>query len=529
MARLQVAASGKSLGLGRGFAGLSARDAGYIVRRSALTGLSIGVLVIGLVTASTAQHGVADAGVVADNAGGVVLDVAPTGYAWASGIRVGQRVVFVGASDDPDGWRMVTSDGQRTFEAAARAPDDALVQTLPLGVVAVAFAYLAVLLLRTRRGWVLPAAACSLLAASVPATASGNLGLATAVLGLALAVPIIGVLLALPGGRRGIAIGATALISFLAAWAWERAGGTLAAATLEDVRSGAATWATIGLVGLRIVVPALAGEPLPMIRPRLVDVTLVTALASLVVVAIVGVGLPAVTVAVAILAVLAVIPVTRRRLGRGIEDALFGDVRAAAAADAAEQERARLARELHDVPLQELAAVIRRLDILPGAEKESEDLRALAGHLRNVAADLRPPVLDDLGLPAAIDFLAEEATSARLPVVADVVDDTGFGAERRPPTEVELAMFRIASEAVGNALRHSGGSGVQIHAEVAPDRVKVVVADDGSGLDSARASGASRRKRLGLASMRRRAEAIDAELSIDGSSRGTAVTVVWQA
>jgi two-component system sensor histidine kinase UhpB len=219
----------------------------------------------------------------------------------------------------------------------------------------------------------------------------------------------------------------------------------------------------------------------------------------------------------------------RRRLVGPIEDALLADVRHQAATEAAEAERARLARDLHDVPLQELAAVIRRLEILPGTESESADLRALAGQLRNVATELRPPDLDDLGLPAALEFLAEEATTPTIPVTAEVVDDTGFGTERRPPTEVELAMFRIASEAVGNAVRHSAGSAVRVRANVAPDRVEVEISDDGAGLASEAAHDAAKRKRLGLASMRRRAEAIDAELSIDGSKHGTTVRVAWQA
>jgi signal transduction histidine kinase len=226
---------------------------------------------------------------------------------------------------------------------------------------------------------------------------------------------------------------------------------------------------------------------------------------------------------------LAVFPGTRQRLATPIEYLLLGDVRQQAAAEATELERARLARELHDVPLQELAAVIRRLEIVPGTEVENENLRALAGHLRNVATELRPPVLDDLGLPAALEFLAEETTTPTMPVTAEVADDTGFSMDRRPPTDVELAMFRIASEAVGNSVRHSGGSAVQVRASVAADRVEIEVADDGGGLPTETSREATKRKRFGLASMRRRAEAIDAEISIDGSAKGTTVRVVWQA
>src|SRR6185295_11474469 len=126
-----------------------------------------------------------------------------------------------------------------------------------------------------------------------------------------------------------------------------------------------------------------------------------------------------------------------------------------------------------------------------------------------------------LGLSAALDYLAEESTSSALPVTALVQDETGFGAETRPPADVELAMYRIASEAVGNAVRHSGGTNVQIRASVAPDRVELLVADDGTGLGASAARDAAKRKRMGLASMRRRAQAIDAELSIDGTATGT--------
>jgi two-component system sensor histidine kinase DegS len=264
-------------------------------------------------------------------------------------------------------------------------------------------------------------------------------------------------------------------------------------------------------------------------RPRVFDVFVVAALAGAALVLINLLGLPPLVVGATLLVSVAVLPSSRRRIGRPIEAALLGDVREQAAAEAAEHERARLARELHDVPLQELAAVIRRLEIVPGTEAESENLRALAGHLRNVATELRPPVLDDLGLPAAIDFLAEESSSPAMAVRAEVMDDTGFGADRRPPSEVELAMFRIASEAVGNAVRHSGGSEVRVRASVARDRVEIVVNDDGAGMAAGTARDAGKRKRLGLASMRRRAQAIDAELSIDGSSHGTQVRVVWQA
>jgi len=320
-----------------------------------------------------------------------------------------------------------------------------------------------------------------------------------------------------------------AFLVYLAAWAVARLLGTDASEELEMVRGEIGFWGAVVLFADRAVVPILRGESIGLMRPRLFDVAVIAAFAGVGLVLMNSLSVPPLVVGAMFLGVMAFLPSTRRRIGEPIEDALFGDVREAAAAEAAEAERARLARELHDVPLQELAAVIRRLEIKPGTEAESEDLRNLAGHLRNVATELRPPVLDDLGLPAALDYLAEEATSAAIPVTAEILDDTGFGPDRRPPADVELAMFRIASEAVGNAVRHSGGSRVRIQGSVAPDRIDLRVADDGAGLAPDVARDAARRKRMGLASMRRRAQAIDAELFIDGSAEGTQVKVAWQA
>ncbi len=529
MARLGFATSGKTLGLPEGLAGLSASDLAYIVRRAALTAVAIGALVAGLTATSAAIQGVADSGVISDDPGGRVGEVSPTGYAWLVGIRPDQQVVELRASNEPGGWWMRTTDGIEFFEASGPAFDYALRQTLPIGLLGLGFAYLAVLFLRTRRSWVLPAAAVALLTASVPLWVAGYPDSSTAVMAAAAAVPLAWVCCRLPGGIRIRAVALLGVGVLIAVWAAARLGADPAYPDLEDARKSIAVWGAVGLVVARIAIPALAGERIRMMRPRLFEVAIVAAFSVLALILLNPLRADPMVVVGVLLAAVVLLPATRRQLGRGVEAALLGDVREAAAVQAAEEERARLARELHDVPLQELVAVIRRLEILPGAEAESEDLRALAGHLRNVATELRPPVLDDLGLPAALDYLAEESTSETLPVVADLRDRTGFGAERRPPADVELAMFRIAGEAVGNAIRHSGGSRISIQGSIAPDRVEVVVVDDGAGLEPDASHEAAKRKRLGLVSMRRRAQAIDAELSIDGSSSGTRVRAVWQA
>jgi signal transduction histidine kinase len=530
MARLGFATSGKTLGWAQGLAGLSTADLGYKVRRTALTGLALGALVAGLLSTSMALEGVADPGVETSEFGANVVAVNHIGFAWRYGVRPGDVVVSIIASRDPGGWSMVTRDSAGNLHTAdGPTVQDALAASLPVGIVALVLGGLAVLFLSTRRRWVVPTAAFALLAAGVPIGLNGAPDASTCVLAGAALVPAISFGRRLPiamAARLGLGL---AFVVFLVAWAVARLTGNGTSEQLEAVRGEIAFWGALVLVGERAVVPVLRGESIGVMRPRLFDTVVIASFAVIGLVLMRVFFVSPLVVGGLLLGVMAFLPSTRKRFGEPIEDALFGDVREAAAAEAAEAERARLARELHDVPLQELVAVIRRLEIKPGTEAESEDLRSLAGHLRNVATELRPPVLDDLGLPAALDYLAEESTSSSLPVTAEIVDDTGFGPEQRPPADVELAMFRIASEAVGNAVRHSGGRSVRIRASVTPNRVLLTIADDGAGLAPGAARDAAKRKRMGLASMRRRAQAIDAELSIDGTADGTQVKVAWQA
>jgi signal transduction histidine kinase len=529
MARLGASVSGRTLDVTKGFAGLRPADLWYRVRRTALTLVSMGALIAGLAATAAALGGSAQTGVTPGNVGETVIAVSPTGYGWTAGIRPGQIIDVLGDSRDPNGWRIETHDALGQYRASAQAWDELLRSFLPIAIGSVLLAWLSLVFLRTHRRWALPTAAVAVLIASIPLQLEGSPGSSTLAMGGAALLPALAYTSRLPSFAWFRWAASAIVVALIAAWGVARLAGAESYESAEFLRSSVAFWATLALVFERGLLPAMTGQPVGLVRPKLFDVVVVAGLAVLAVAIGIALQLPALVPIIMVAVVLALIPGIRQRLARPIEYLLLGDVREQAAAEAAEDERARLARELHDVPLQELAAVIRRLEIVPGTEAESENLRQLAGHLRNVATELRPPVLDDLGLPAALDFLAEEATTPTMPVTAEVVDDTGFGADRRPPTDVELAMFRIASEAVKNAVRHSGGSAVHVQANITPNRVEVEIRDDGAGLASEAAHDAARRKRLGLASMRRRAEAIDAELSIDGSKQGTTVRVAWQA
>lgn len=500
---------------------------GYTLRRAALLAVAAGAVAVATAAAAAALKGVADPGVDPALPGQRVSAVSTTGFAWQDGIRPGQLVVALSASDDPTGWRLETVDSRGDTIISVASPRNAgLHEALPIALVALGAALVGLLATRTRRDWVLPATWAAFMAASTPLALEGKVLASTVALAGAAALPAVWI----TGRVHAVAVRAfvaVAAVVALGAWAVARLSGWEIVAELDAYRASFALVGGVALVADRTLAARSQRADIRVIRPDVAEVVLVALLA--------GVGIALVTIfevsplaiAVLIVAAAALLPALRRRV-RPIENALLADVRAEAASEAAEAERARIARELHDVPLQELIAAIRRLEVLPGAEAVSDDLRALASHLRNVSVDLRPPVLDDLGLPAALEELAEEMSGHGISVEARLVDHTTFDRTGRPPSDVELAMFRIAAEAVTNAVRHAGSSAIEIRGQVSPQRVDVEVTDNGRGLGDADPA-LRRGKHIGLSSMRRRAQAIDAELSIRSSGQGTQVHAVWQA
>jgi signal transduction histidine kinase len=190
---------------------------------------------------------------------------------------------------------------------------------------------------------------------------------------------------------------------------------------------------------------------------------------------------------------------------------------------AAETERARLAADLHDDALQQLTMLVRKLDE-GGQTDAADEAREIATKLRSVVGDLRLPILDDLGAGAALEWLVERVEPlAGGPVKLERSDET------RPPANVELAVFRVAQEALTNAIKH-GKPPIAVRYDVRTDgRVTLAIDDAGDGIAGEAAEEAPRAGHFGLANMQQRAEQIGALLDVRRwPAGGTRVALEWR-
>ncbi|TAK00677.1 MAG: hypothetical protein EPO36_07865 [Chloroflexota bacterium] len=205
---------------------------------------------------------------------------------------------------------------------------------------------------------------------------------------------------------------------------------------------------------------------------------------------------------------------------------------------AAESERARLAADLHARVVPDLRQAMATAAASPvGGELVAERLRATLGDLETLMVERQSLVLEDFGLVAALEWLAERTQERTGVEVALDLDDDGGGVlqrravaglpaaadapgdEPRPPRAVERAAFRVALLATDNAIRHAPGARIAIRARVRAAAVRVEVSDDGPGFDvgAARAQPAGRR---GLADMRTEAATVNARLEIGTTAAG---------
>jgi len=197
------------------------------------------------------------------------------------------------------------------------------------------------------------------------------------------------------------------------------------------------------------------------------------------------------------------------------------ELRAARArlASARDEERRRLAGELHDSVGQgviamklSLGSVVhecrRRCPATRAAkvDKALSQCDELIGEVRRVGRGLYPPILESLGLGPALHQLAQDfGAQSRVKLDCLVPDDLG-----RFPRDVEIAMFRIAQEAVTNAIRHGNARRVRVGLSREGGRAVLTVTDNGKGFDPAEAGG----KGLGLSRMRERVQTLGGELEI---------------
>jgi signal transduction histidine kinase len=198
---------------------------------------------------------------------------------------------------------------------------------------------------------------------------------------------------------------------------------------------------------------------------------------------------------------------------------------AAAEAAAVESERVRLAGDLHAVVLPELRRAIAEVEAGAPVEALAGRLRTVDLELERLMADRWPVVLEAFGLVEALEDLAERTEADGAVQVGLEVE----GVAGRPRPEIERTAWRVAQVAVDNAVRHAAATQLTIAIAVAPDRVRLSVADDGRGMDPADPIRTSAR---GLNDIARRAGAVGGKVVIEAASparSGTVVRFDWPA
>jgi len=208
-------------------------------------------------------------------------------------------------------------------------------------------------------------------------------------------------------------------------------------------------------------------------------------------------------------------------------------LRASQIIQAQEQERQRIARELHDETSQVLTSLLISLTLLEESVETQEareriaDTRALAHStlraIRNLSIDLRPSALDDLGLLPALRWYVKEYQKK----CSIDVEFHASGFKERLPAEMETALYRIVQECLTNTAKHANANRVTITLKEETARVYARITDDGEGFDyEALLKTPGQERGLGLAGMHERAVLLDGTLSIHSTSeRGTIIEV----
>lgn len=236
---------------------------------------------------------------------------------------------------------------------------------------------------------------------------------------------------------------------------------------------------------------------------------------------------------IAVLAILSAVTVALLGLALNIRDSRVADAKlkvlAQRVVDSQEQERARLSRDLHDgisqslvsIKLQLEAAAIRfggnqgqRAAALAGVERSAAAITGVLGEVRRISHDLRPALLDDLGLAAALAHLARETGPG--------VQFSAHGIDEPLPAELATVLFRIAQEGLANSARHARASRTSMVLVQHGALLLLTISDNGIGFDTARMALHPERG-IGLRNMSERMDAIGGTMAIVSHAAGTTV------
>ena len=234
---------------------------------------------------------------------------------------------------------------------------------------------------------------------------------------------------------------------------------------------------------------------------------------------------------IAVLAILSAATVGSVGLALNIRESRVADAKLKALAqrvvDSQEQERARLSRDLHDgisqslvsIKLQLEAAAIRfggnpdqQAAALAGVERSAAAITGVLAEVRRISHDLRPALLDDLGLAAALDHLARESGLG--------VQFAAEGVDERLPDELATVLFRIAQEGLANSARHAGANRTSMLLSQRSGVVALTISDDGVGFDTDHVALHPERG-IGLRNMSERMDAIGGTMEIVSNAAGT--------
>ncbi|HHW44023.1 MAG TPA: histidine kinase [Desulfotomaculum sp.] len=201
---------------------------------------------------------------------------------------------------------------------------------------------------------------------------------------------------------------------------------------------------------------------------------------------------------------------------------------------AQEEERRRVAREIHDGPAQVLANIVMQAEFVQAliemdparAKEEIKSLRDMVRQslqdVRQIIFDLRPMVLDDLGLvPAIKKYVEDFKCRSGIPVELLVM-----GSSQRLPAALEVTLFRVLQESLHNIRKHAGECRVTVKLEILPQKVNLMIRDTGKGFDPKDHREQDEHQGYGLVGMRERTQLLKGELSISSApGQGTVILV----